>query len=955
MKMTYNLIRESYVNIYNRKLNVNIPRNKIWIQRSYNTYLNNIYNIDDITYMDDGKLIFDNNVFDADTNKVQYIDTLLNRKCVFYPFTKESEYLMSSVEGVNIYSYMEYFKSGKYKDAYVICVLEDDSICYYINRDIYREIFMNEIVNNTRANVERTRLVFSILLRKRRDENEYKCELELNNVLNSKVKSCLYEDVELPELNLCLYNYQKRDIMWMSEIKENIDRGDNKIEILYNCFDKIEYESCEYIVQGRRLIKTSEINIEKNKYDLYYKGGNIITEVGLGKSIIILSYIIKNFKNNYDKFVLFDQNNCNYFYKRGMNGGESCKKAQMNNELYCKKHMNTLFIDKRITKLNVETRDELKDLDINIEIMDINKNIRNLIKTNASIIFCPNHLCDQWVREYYKNFKQDEKSKRVILIVTYDQYKNLKFREILFADIIIVSLNFLKNINYVKKSKKTNVKSSLISGVIDILEDRDENLKILDNFYYENIIVDEIHELDTNTLDIILNFNSKYRWNVSATPFTDSVNSFVNNMSNIMHDIFIRINMKKTIIINPSIIREFSELFRRNTRESIKDEYSGIILKNSLKLLNFTEQERRIYDSYNINKSINTVNFLIKFCCDSGIDADINKLIKNCKTLGEIEKALLDNNKNKLNKLKDKIKVYENDIKILEDKKDKKDEKDEEFVSFMYNLNVISSIEHLNIVLGNTRRSLTCIQKEFTDVEKIYTFLKNAIDDINIIETCPICLDDIQDITITNCGHKFCHDCIEEYVQEMRKYNKIKCPKCNLLLEYNEIYYLIGKSDYSQGESIDDLIQKVKSTKIGNIIYYIKNNISKDDKCIIFSQWDLMLTKIIKLLNDNNIQTLSCTGNVYNKRQSIKLFQENSNINLICLSSANCASGVNLTCANKIILIEPVYGSKQYRIDTENQAIGRSNRIGNINKEIEIIRFIIKDTIENEIYMETFK
>ena len=116
-------------------------------------------------------------------------------------------------------------------------------------------------------------------------------------------------------------------------------------------------------------------------------------------------------------------------------------------ELYCKEHSKTLFIDKRTT--NFKNLDNFNLRDYITTVVDNNGNTRQLFKTNANLIICPNQLCDQWVREYYDKFKQDSHSaKRVLLIVTYDQYKNLSFGDILFADLIIVSYNFLLNVNY---------------------------------------------------------------------------------------------------------------------------------------------------------------------------------------------------------------------------------------------------------------------------------------------------------------------------------------------------------------------------------------------------------------------------------------------------------------------------------------------------------------------------
>jgi SNF2 family DNA or RNA helicase len=67
------------------------------------------------------------------------------------------------------------------------------------------------------------------------------------------------------------------------------------------------------------------------------------------------------------------------------------------------------------------------------------------------------------------------------------------------------------------------------------------------------------------------------------------------------------------------------------------------------------------------------------------------------------------------------------------------------------------------------------------------------------------------------------------------------------------------------------------------------------------------------------------------------------------LSSKNSASGINLTIANKIIFLEPIYGKEEYRKNIEYQAIGRADRLGQ-TRPIDIYRFIIKDTIEQDIY-----
>ena len=68
------------------------------------------------------------------------------------------------------------------------------------------------------------------------------------------------------------------------------------------------------------------------------------------------------------------------------------------------------------------------------------------------------------------------------------------------------------------------------------------------------------------------------------------------------------------------------------------------------------------------------------------------------------------------------------------------------------------------------------------------------------------------------------------------------------------------------------------------------------------------------------------------------------------LSSDSTVSGSNLNNAEEVIFLDPIYGTKQYIKNTENQAIGRVRRLGNKFKEIKVLRVLIKDSVEEDIY-----
>ena len=60
-------------------------------------------------------------------------------------------------------------------------------------------------------------------------------------------------------------------------------------------------------------------------------------------------------------------------------------------------------------------------------------------------------------------------------------------------------------------------------------------------------------------------------------------------------------------------------------------------------------------------------------------------------------------------------------------------------------------------------------------VKKIEDFVTKKIEKI----ICPICTTETEEIGETSCGHKFCYECIEEWLKENKK-----CPIC--MIEFND-------------------------------------------------------------------------------------------------------------------------------------------------------------------------
>jgi SNF2 family DNA or RNA helicase len=171
---------------------------------------------------------------------------------------------------------------------------------------------------------------------------------------------------------------------------------------------------------------------------------------------------------------------------------------------------------------------------------------------------------------------------------------------------------------------------------------------------------------------------------------------------------------------------------------------------------------------------------------------------------------------------------------------------------------------------------------------------------------------------------------------------------CKTNLEGKDVFVINKKKLNDE----NPLVAKYGS-KLGKLICYVKSLIEiENSKIIIFSQWDDMLTLISKTLVDNNINNSFVKGNVWKRTSAINNFT-NGPEKVIMLSLKNAASGTNLSNATHIFFVEPINASKEEINTIESQAIARACRIGQKEK-VSIIRFLIEDTIEEEIYKNNY-
>lgn len=520
---------------------------------------------------------------------------------------------------------------------------------------------------------------------------------------------------------------------------------------------------------------------------------------------------------------------------------------------------------------------------------------RKPIKTDrlyakANLVLCPSHLAQQWFDEIENNTV----GLKVCMLRTKKDWELLSYYDLMTCDIVIITYQFLVNQNYRPSSRYD-----------DIYEMKCNLHKI----HWHRIFLDEGHEMVYNSkiFSEILLFESKYKWYISGTPFIDG--NVMDYPDYCVYKIarFLGISIYEGEIVAPhsvqsikpnmEFMKEFTKLMIRNTKESANIHLPTINIQD--KLLTFHKTEKARYDIAK-SRSRCSRKWLLQLCCSMNLaDQDIKEFGVE-KTLKQIHEIMIENQEKKL---KQKKNTLENTIPKREE----------------------------TVITQERQETIERLTKEIKEIERSLMFLRSVISQINNEQTCPVCLDVIEELAITNeCGHIFCVDCIEECLN-----TNGKCPNCRARTNY----MIVGK------ENNDNIMINQYGTKITELIEFLKQT---KEKVIIFSQWDRLLHKVGEILENEGFPNVFCQGSVFQRNKCLQDFRQ-ENIQILMMSLHYAVSGTNLTEAHNVIILDIYDGSKEDIEKKENQAIGRVHRLGQ-TKDINVIRFVMKDTLEEQLY-----
>ncbi|KAH8814966.1 family helicase/ATPase-like protein [Xylogone sp. PMI_703] len=136
------------------------------------------------------------------------------------------------------------------------------------------------------------------------------------------------------------------------------------------------------------------------------------------------------------------------------------------------------------------------------------------------------------------------------------------------------------------------------------------------------------------------------------------------------------------------------------------------------------------------------------------------------------------------------------------------------------------------------------------------------------------------------------------------------------------------------------------SGKVAALTDLVKGYKENGDRVLIFSQFSLVLDILEAVLNSSLISFTRIDGSTkIDERQTlIDNFREDESITAFLLTTKAGGTGINLMCANKVIIFDSSFNPQDDR-----QAENRAHRVGQ-TREVEVVRLVTKDTIEEQIY-----
>ncbi|OJJ48587.1 hypothetical protein ASPZODRAFT_130666 [Penicilliopsis zonata CBS 506.65] len=170
--------------------------------------------------------------------------------------------------------------------------------------------------------------------------------------------------------------------------------------------------------------------------------------------------------------------------------------------------------------------------------------------------------------------------------------------------------------------------------------------------------------------------------------------------------------------------------------------------------------------------------------------------------------------------------------------------------------------------------------------------------------------------------------------EELKAYNDFECHTMCLTHPKSLGKFALTHDEWMESGKVDKLCKLLERFQ------------EKGDRALIFSQFTMVMDILEQVLETQHIGFVRLDGrtNVEDRQSILDAFHERTDIPVFLLSTKAGGAGINLACANKVIIFDSSFNPQE-----DVQAENRAHRVGQ-TREVEVIRMVTKNTIEEQIY-----
>ncbi|KAI9755949.1 MAG: Cytoplasmic and mitochondrial histidine tRNA synthetase [Chaenotheca gracillima] len=149
----------------------------------------------------------------------------------------------------------------------------------------------------------------------------------------------------------------------------------------------------------------------------------------------------------------------------------------------------------------------------------------------------------------------------------------------------------------------------------------------------------------------------------------------------------------------------------------------------------------------------------------------------------------------------------------------------------------------------------------------------------------------------------------------------------------------LGKYNFEDERCMD-------SGKVQKLVDLLLTYRSNGDRVLVFSQFTMVLDILEAVLQSIEMQYFRFDGQtkIEMRQDMIDEFYDDEDISVFLLSTRAGGTGINLACANKVIIFDSSFNPQD-----DIQAENRAHRVGQ-TREVEVVRLVTKGTIEEQIH-----